>query len=369
MATGMTILLLSLLMTAGSRVGELRTFEDWIVGCDNLHVCHATTLNPESTEEEVAKGKNPPADNFFNLSIKRAAGAKDQPRVRLFDCYQCEPEAGREPELARELRVKDVTGAVLVRRLLLEREAFKLASDDGLPVSADGDLIEALGKGETVEVLDGEDGIMATISLRGLGASMRLIDENQHRTSNVTALIARGPTNVDRAPPWIPEPIIYTPSPSDLPPVRLAGKKLVKLQQKYRCGRPDSGLPKPTYERLDERTTMLLLFANCSPYNGEGYVFLISEAQRIHPAPIRITSMGPSLELPQVASAYWDQKARRLHSFGRGRALADCGQDQAFAWDGDQFILVEEADMGECRGSIDYITVYRRETAVRGQRR
>lgn len=354
---------------AASPIGELHTFRDWIVGCDNLHACHATTLYPEPTEEEIQAGDEPIADNFFALSLRRGGGMHDAPRIRLMDCYMCEAEKGREPALARQLRVKDKDGRLLARKDFTRDEAARLASDDGLFLPDDPGLIAALAQGETVEVLDGKSGFMTAISLRGLNGAMRHMDEDQHRLGNVTALVARGTAAAYLVPPRPPEPFIYVPRPSDLPPVRISDEKLSALQIKYRCQDTDGGLPEVTFERLDARTTMLLLFANCSSYNGEGYVFLIGEDREIRPAPVRLTAQDPELELPQVISSYWDKKTRRLHSFGRGRAFADCGQEQAFVWDGDQFVLVEEADMGACRGSIDYITVYRRETAVRAPRR
>lgn len=356
-------------VTAASPIGDLQTFRDWIVGCDNLHACHATTLIPEPTEEEIATGDEPIADNSFNLSLRRGGGMHNAPRIRLFDCYMCETEKGHEPGLAHELRVKGKDGTILAGKALTGDEATRLGSDDGLSLPSDERLIEALALGETAEVLDGEGRPMAVISLRGLQASMRYMDEDQHRIGNVTALVARGSAPAYLVPPWVPFTKIYVPPPSDLPPVRPSDAKLTALQQQYRCRGTDTGLPETTFQRLDAHTSMLLLFANCSSYNGEGYVFLVGEDREIRPAPVRLTPKSPMLELPQVISSYWDEKQRRLHSFGRGRALADCGQEQAFVWDGDQFILVEEADMGACRGSIDYITIYRRETAVRDQRR
>lgn len=66
-------------------------------------------------------------------------------------------------------------------------------------------------------------------------------------------------------PRWPPEPFIYVPPPSDLPPVRISDEKLNALQIKYRCQGTDGGLPQVTFERLDARTTMLLLFATVHP--------------------------------------------------------------------------------------------------------
>lgn len=363
-------MLMSLLAAAAltSPIGTLQTYRDWTVGCDNLRACHATTLLPEPTAEEIATGDEPIADNSFNLALQRAGGMHDPPRLRLTGCYLCEPEAGQEPASAREVLVKDKGGAILVRRTWTADDAAQL-DGDGLPIASDDGLIDALGKGETAEVLDGKGGVMATISLRGLAAAMRFIDSEQHRTGNVTALIARGPAAAYLVPPRPPEPLIYLPPPSDLPPTRLPRRRLEELQRKYRCDHSAQGLPEVTVTRLDARTTMLLLFANCASYNGEGYVFLVDNDGAVRSAAVRLTAQDSVLEPPQVVSSYWDRKERRLHSFARGRAFGDCGQEQAFAWDGEQFILVEEADMGDCRASIDYITVYRRETAVRDQHR
>ena len=61
------MLLLALLAAAVSpqqavpRPGELKTFRDWTVGCDNGRACHATSLMPEG---EIA-------DSPLTMSIKR----------------------------------------------------------------------------------------------------------------------------------------------------------------------------------------------------------------------------------------------------------------------------------------------------------
>jgi len=48
-----------------------------------------------------------------------------------------------------------------------------------------------------------------------------------------------------------------------------------------------------------------------------------------------------------------------LTSYARGRGLGDCDSRQSFVWDATRFRLSEQADMGECRGNIDYITTWR----------
>ena len=62
---------------------------------------------------------------------------------------------------------------------------------------------------------------------------------------------------------------------------------------------------------------------------------------------------------PMLINAGWDQERGLLTSFSKGRGLGDCGTLSEYAWDGRAFRLVEQAEMGECRGSTDYITTWR----------
>lgn len=352
---------------AASPIGSLNTFRDWIVGCDNRHACHATTLDPEPTLEEVEAGEESIADNAIGMAILRGAGANDAARVRFLACYQCGPKDNPEPATVRRLTVLDRKGKILFRLTLTSQDASQANAPGGLPIPADSALFPALAEGEVLNLDDGSDQPLASISPRGLHDALRYMDEDQHRVGNVTALVERGKAAAYLVPPWIPEPPIIVPPASALPATELTQAGLRGLQEENRCNYSGAGLPEATYQRLDERTTMLLLNAACSPYNGEGIVYVVDNHGEARLAAVRLTPANTPFEAPQVMSAYWDKNERRLRSFERGRAMADCGAEQAFAWDGAQFLLVEEADMGACRGSVDYITVYRRETSERGK--
>ncbi len=353
---------------AASPAGELSIFRDWVVGCDNRHACHATTLAPEPTDAELQAGDDAVADNYFGLSLKRAADALAPLRIRLLECYLCDVQPGIEPARVTELQVKDKGGAVIGRITFGPEQAADLFADEGLAMPADADFIGSLAKGEIVEVYDDDARYMASISLRGLSSALQYLDENQRRMGTVTALVGRGKLGADSVPQWSLDPIILTPPISDAPPTRPRDRTLLHLQEKYRCDGATKGLPEYAIDRLDAHSSMLLIFGNCAPYNGEGYVFVIDRNRKVRKAAMRLAPGSPAADPPQIISGYWDRKERRLHSFARGRAFADCGQEQEFAWDGRQFLLVREADMGGCRGSIDYITVYRRETAIGGHR-
>ncbi len=358
------LLILIVLSTAAfaSPIGELHTHRDWIVGCDNRRACHATTLDPAPTPDELESGADTVADNTIGMAIMRSGGGHDAPRLRLLFCYQFSA-SDPDPAAVRSLNVRDKAGKPLLRLALSPRQAKQASTVQGWTLPAASALFPALAAGEVLD-LDGAAGKpLASLSLRGLGDALRHMDTQQHRLGNVSALVARGDAAANLVPPWEPEPPLIVPPASTMPPRQLAAAELLALQQRHQCDGRD-WLPAAEYQRLDARTTLLLLQAACSPYNGEGIAYLVNNRGQARLAPVRILPGDAPLEAPQVMSAYWDRQTRRLHSFERGRAMADCGQQSGFAWDGMQFLLVEEADMGACRGSIDYITVYRRETRV-----
>lgn len=95
-------------------------------------------------------------------------------------------------------------------------------------------------------------------------------------------------------------------------------------------------------------------------YNYYTSAFLIDEAGRVRPATFDTDRPNPKDgENLGLVNAGYDPKARRLGSFVKGRGVGDCGSIQEFVWDGRQFRLIAQSDMGGCRGSVDYITTWR----------
>jgi hypothetical protein len=64
-------------------------------------------------------------------------------------------------------------------------------------------------------------------------------------------------------------------------------------------------------------------------------------------------------------NADWNARDGTLDMFMKGRGLGDCGTRQRFAWDGARFRLVAQAQMDECRGSIDWIPTWQARTVRR----
>jgi len=119
------------------------------------------------------------------------------------------------------------------------------------------------------------------------------------------------------------------------------------------------------YARLDAKTSLALLPAPCGngAYNYYSYALLIDNAGKVRPATFEISGgMGEGSD-NSLVNADWDEKSREITTYAKGRGLGDCGSIQAYAWDGRSFRLKRMGVMGECRGSMDYIPVWR--TVVR----
>lgn len=73
------------------------------------------------------------------------------------------------------------------------------------------------------------------------------------------------------------------------------------------------------------------------------------------------TDDGP----PVLVNADFDAKTGELSSYAKGRGIGDCGSAERFVWDGTRFRLIEARGMGECRGSINWLIVWRAKAAPR----
>ena len=67
--------------------------------------------------------------------------------------------------------------------------------------------------------------------------------------------------------------------------------------------------------------------------------------------------------MPIVTNAGWDGSV--LVNFAKGRGLGDCGILQHWVWDGERFRMVLGQHMEECRGAIEWPTLFRAEPVFR----
>jgi len=328
------ILIAALAAAAAPQPGELKTFKDWVVGCDNGRACQAVALMPENSFTGAT------------LALKRG------------------PDAGAVPEVWVTARGEG--GAPLAPTVLeIDGQAFPLVPEPYGTVAArhPAGVAARLAQATRLALLDRTGRRIAEISTAGSAAALLYMDAQQRRLGTTSALVRRG--SKASVPPAPPLPVVRAAAGSPKPPVRLSAATVRRLRGKEACS--GEGVPEdqpPDYHRLDARHTLALVPLRCSSgaYNYVSMVFVVDERGRAAPA-ILDYGWGRAQDRPDhyVYGAAWDAKTRRLETFFRGRGLGDCGTGESYAWDGQRFRLVERTVMSECRGSTDYITVWRAE--------
>ncbi|HEX6376767.1 MAG TPA: DUF1176 domain-containing protein [Allosphingosinicella sp.] len=330
-------MMLSLLLLAAAAVpqpAELKTFQDWTVGCDNGAACHAVALVPEDWPDEA-----------LTMSVRRG------------------PEPNAVPVLAIALGADGNAAALGAdgRRL-----AVRLVGTEGETKIVPADAATAIGALRSAGRLqvEGADGKpLGTVSLKGASAALLYMDEQQRRTGTATALVRPG-TRPPDARPAPSLPVVTAPPLSTARPLTLSEAGVKALRRKHGCTIDEVGGPDEAESTaLGPAATLLLLACGSGAYNVSHVPFVVRRGRGGVQAALAAFDVKPDWwgeqGMPVLVNAGWDKKSGLLTSFSKGRGLGDCGTTAAYAWDGSRFRLVEQRVMGECRGSIDYITTWR----------
>jgi hypothetical protein len=236
-----------------------------------------------------------------------------------------------------------------------------VAQVSGKEIDISPALAAALAAGGSIEVTTAPGGRVGDASLAGLSAALRYIDDKQKRVGTDTALVAKGSGKV--IPPAPSLPVVTRPPADARPPRTLSVPRVASLigPDNAKCDY-STGKVEPEAFRLDARTTLVTVVHPCGngAYNFFSSAFLVDETGKVRVATYDTDRPNPKDgENLGLVNAGYDPKTRRLTSFMKGRGLGDCGSAQAYVWDGSRFRLVEQTEMGECRGSVNYIRTWR----------
>ncbi|HEY5722272.1 MAG TPA: DUF1176 domain-containing protein [Allosphingosinicella sp.] len=312
---------------------ELQVYGDWTVGCDNVRACQAVGLVPENWPDDAA-------------TIVLARG----------------PEAGAVPEISITMRegmgtALELDGKRLPVRLIPGEGEAKVVPAD-VPA-----LVAAIRSGNHLKVLGANGSGAGTVSLKGASAALLYMDDRQKRVGTETALVRTGARPAASVAPPPPLPIVRAVPLTRSPPIAIGAARIQALRRQHGCtidevGGPDSA----EVHALGAGQSLVLLACGSGAYNVSHVPFVATRRGRtvaIAPAPFDVKPDWWDNGLPVLVNADWDPASGLLGSFSKGRGLGDCGTSSSYAWDGSRFRLVEQATMGECRGSTDYITVWR----------
>lgn len=324
----MLILAMLALAQAAPQQGPLKTFGDWVVACDNLKRCEMTSLQPEGGDW---------SDDGWQMAVTRDAGPNGGWAVELI---------GEDAPKGVALKVEGAPADAIWR-------------GDALTGAPAASLVAAIANGKAVVVRDGAGKAIGRISLTGSSASLRFIDAEQGRVGTVSAVVAKGAKPASAVPAAASLPVIASVRAAGTPAM-LSAALLNQLWTQSDCAVNYEGESRPDVERhaLGDGATLVLVPCGAGAYNFSTvpYVVKAGKAQvAAFDSSPGWTGDGP----PMLVNAGFDPKTGELGSYAKGRGIGDCGSAETYVWDGTRFRLTQARAMGECRGSINWLTVWR----------
>lgn len=339
-------LMLVLATPAQAQIGPIKTFRDWVAGCDNTKSCTALSL-PVGTEDEIAF-----------LRLDRPAG----------------PEGA--PTLALKLRAQKLKKSFTVA-LALDGQPFPAAGQPLQATSVDGEVAEIAIPAATAEALitaarkattltASIEASTLNVSLVGSVAAMLWIDERQGRLNTPGALIRKGTTGT--APPAPTLPIIAGKPASGKPLSKAEAAALTKaMRAEINRREPDSCEDMPDgftdtdgAWALDGTLRLVAVACSRGAYNVSSQFWLVGgrDVAKARPAPLEGATDKTASDL---INADFDPKTGQISFYAKARGLGDCGSSGSYGWDGRRFAVLWWTEMSECRllPGDDWITLFR----------
>lgn len=306
-----------------------RRFQDWLLVCDNVRVCRAQPTG-------VSGGQG-------SLMIRRDPGPNGAIMVML---------DGQQP--GNDANISDL-GTIRVdgnggwRGWRLNREAAA-ATLEGAPALP---FVRLLASARAVTYRAGAETL--SVSLTGLAAALRTMDEVQGRTGTVTASLNPGPRPAATVPAAGRLPVLWVPRP---PATTVPRGFAAAVRRTHRAAlrRADCEDDAPgNDEAYVLGRTELLVILRCRLYNTSAGGLLL-RAPRSAPGRARVVILPrpPGEDGPGDDGVYsdveWDPRTVTLFA-GAHSCAGTCGFRTRWTFDGRSFLLAEhftyEAGGGE----------------------
>lgn len=311
----------------------INTFGDWSVGCDNGLTCLAFGLTSGARANVAA-----------TTSIERAPEPDALPKIRIN---------------IDDLIVKGLmpTGLVIDGHQRFTTPMAFSDQDGEIEITAPVAFVGKISEGRTLELVDAAGKLLAIITLSGMKAVLSYMDRQQRRTGTVTALINRGlkPASTIPKPPPLPLLVVGPGSPTSAS--HYTPKSKASCFKNLRC----NGQPLRSGARVKFPLDVQRRLVICSWHCGKGEPNLLSTALIVDadgivaPARFDVSVRANENGVPALPNADWDPERRLLVINEAGASLAACNMTRSFAWDGDRFRLIEQAEGRECRGNFGHI--------------
>lgn len=301
---------------------------DWELACDNTRTCRAAGYQDNAQVRAVS------------MLLTRAAGPYS-PVTAQVKLGQYNEPTPQENKAANQALWLHIDGQPIGGGLAWHEDAFTLSATQVRAVLA------SLTRSSRIEFHRGD--LVWVLSDQGAAAVLLKMDEFQGRLNTPGALMQKGGRKGKRSEsqvlPSLPAPVVWAaplalPEPQDAQFVARHAKDL----QRTVDGKPgedfcplwrEEGQVRFAVKRLT--THKLLLSAPCwrAAYNEGTAYWVIND--RPPWQPILVTESGTHFTNGTLSASQ------------KGRGLGDCTSDQAWTWDGQQFVITAVETTGMCR--------------------
>jgi hypothetical protein len=226
-----------------------------------------------------------------------------------------------------------------------------------------GQLVDAMLKGQAMTLRGGDGKVLTEASLKGISATLRYFDAAQGRAGTTTALVAKG-AKAGPIPAAPAAPRIASVRPTGKPEalsaaVRVAMGKQSDCDEAYAGGEGDP--PKTETYALGGGKTLALVPCGSGAYNYSSVPFVVQNGKAVVARFDQVPGWTQAEGIATLVNADWDSAKGQLSSYMKGRGLGDCGNSEVYVWDGAMFRLIEARAMGECRGSTNWLRIWKAE--------
>ena len=353
-----TVLAASSLARADGR-GEIRTFRDWIVACDNTRTCRAFGMPKQDTMIGVA------------LRIDRGGAADAQPVISIV----LDRDTGGTTSLRLSASVDGGAATdIIVGRGASQDEETITVTDRALAERLIADIRRGQSLSVTVHPASNQQEPPDPISLDGAMAALLWMDEQQGRIGARGALARPGD---GRARPPLPTEPPRAAAERRLPNQGDVARRLEAVRAPVLAA--FRALPADTCEDEDNpaiaahrlAASLLLVAVQCwrGAYQSSDIHFLVSEGPRpqVRPASFpRPRKPSPDARPERYDDAILttsdvDAATGRVAHYAKGRGIGDCGEVAEWQWDGSQFRPIRLEVMPTCRGLTppNWFSLYR----------
>ncbi|WMP15948.1 DUF1176 domain-containing protein [Thiothrix lacustris] len=334
------------LLGATASLNQVKTFKDWVVACNNIRACTATSLmfQDDGSGEMSA-----------TIRLERSNKPGDAPVFSLNLGYDTLPAA----LLGKPVQLRAAGKTLNVGKLTSNQQK---QSSITIPAEHNTALLAMISKPALLEIAIGSSTYRATLS--GLASSLLYMDEQQKRLDTTTALIRKGNKAMTAIPPSAPIYKAVLAPKSMKVPADLSSTVRTNMASVLTDCDPNEGDYKVSKndfaEALDTNHYLVGITCFSGAYNQTSNMFVVTQASaasakpQITPAKLEFHKGSNS----QLVNASFDPKTGLLSEYSKARGLGDCGSLTEWVWTGKQFAAVKYDSMPECRGVVDYLNVW-----------